>query len=251
MRRLERSPCGNRLVSEARCWCFAASSQIRRGKPSGELRERQTMETKGRALLHRDRCARGRPLPHATRRAAALRHQAETDRETLVLRANGSRLRGIELREGGSLHLHPGLHAGTIGYGGASLPQCGQSNTAKATLISLAGFGMAIKQTAPEPVLPFATQRKFAAWLAKHHADSSGVWIQTRQGGVRHPVDQVCGGGVETALCWGCRRDRQSKQSGSMSNWYVQRRLRRAASAAPGPKSRTVRKRALSSPPAR
>ena len=80
-------------------------------------------------------------------------------------------------------------------------------------------FGMAIKQIAPEPVLPFATQRKFAAWLAKHHASSSGVWIKIAKAASGIPSIKYAEA-VETALCWGWI-DSQTK--GIDENWYVQR----------------------------
>ena len=80
-------------------------------------------------------------------------------------------------------------------------------------------FGMAIKQTTPEPILPFATQRKFAAWLAKHHASSSGVWIKIAKAASGIPSIKYAEA-VETALCWGWI-DSQTK--GIDQNWYVQR----------------------------
>lgn len=78
---------------------------------------------------------------------------------------------------------------------------------------------MAIKQTAPEPVLPFATQRKFAAWLARHHASSSGVWIKIAKAAAGVPSVKYAEA-VEAALCWGWI-DSQSKRIDE--HWYVQR----------------------------
>jgi uncharacterized protein YdeI (YjbR/CyaY-like superfamily) len=75
------------------------------------------------------------------------------------------------------------------------------------------------KQPASEPVLPFATQRKFAAWLAKHHATASGIWIKIAKAasGIRSIKYAEA---VEEALCWGWI-DSQTK--GIDENWYVQR----------------------------
>ena len=78
---------------------------------------------------------------------------------------------------------------------------------------------MAIKQIAPEPVLPFATQRKFAAWLAKHHASSSGVWIKIAKAASGIASIKYAEA-VEAALCWGWI-DSQTK--GVDEKWYVQR----------------------------
>lgn len=78
---------------------------------------------------------------------------------------------------------------------------------------------MALKKTAPEPILPFATQRKFAAWLARHHANSSGVWIKIAKSASGIPSIKYAEA-VETALCWGWI-DSQTK--GIDENWYVQR----------------------------
>ena len=96
---------------------------------------------------------------------------------------------------------------------------------------------MALKKVAPEPVLPFATQRKFAVWLARYHANSTGVWIKIAKAasGIRSIKYAEA---VETALCWGWI-DSQTKgidQNGTFNG------SRHAANAARGPKS-TARRR--------
>ena len=78
---------------------------------------------------------------------------------------------------------------------------------------------MAIKQTTPDPILPFATQRKFAAWLAKHHATRAGIWIKIAKAASGIPSIKYAEA-VETALCWGWI-DSQTK--GIDQDWYVQR----------------------------
>jgi uncharacterized protein YdeI (YjbR/CyaY-like superfamily) len=78
---------------------------------------------------------------------------------------------------------------------------------------------MALKTIAPELVLPFATQRKFAAWLKKHHARSSGVWIKIAKAASGIPSIKYAEA-VETALCWGWI-DSQTK--GIDADWYGQR----------------------------
>jgi uncharacterized protein YdeI (YjbR/CyaY-like superfamily) len=52
------------------------------------------------------------------------------------------------------------------------------------------------------PIIPFADQRAWSAWLASHHATSNGVWIKMARlaSGVRsvtHPE------ALDVALCWG------------------------------------------------
>ena len=78
---------------------------------------------------------------------------------------------------------------------------------------------MGSKQTASEPVLPFANQRKFAAWLAKHHASASGIWIKLAKAASGITSIKYAEA-VEEALCWGWI-DSQSK--GIDEHWYVQR----------------------------
>ena len=80
-------------------------------------------------------------------------------------------------------------------------------------------FGMAVKKIAPEQVLPFETQRKFAAWLAKHHARQVACGSRSRKAASGIPSIKYAEA-VETALCWGWI-DSQSK--GIDENWYVQR----------------------------
>jgi uncharacterized protein YdeI (YjbR/CyaY-like superfamily) len=78
---------------------------------------------------------------------------------------------------------------------------------------------VSIKATAPEPVLPFTTQRKFAAWLAKHHAGARGIWIKIAKAASGITSIKYAEA-VEEALCWGWI-DSQSK--GIDEKWYVQR----------------------------
>ena len=70
-----------------------------------------------------------------------------------------------------------------------------------------------------EPVLPFATQQKFATWLAKHHKSASGVWIRFAKAASGIPSIKYAEA-VDVALCWGWI-DSQSK--GVDENWYLQR----------------------------
>jgi uncharacterized protein YdeI (YjbR/CyaY-like superfamily) len=52
------------------------------------------------------------------------------------------------------------------------------------------------------PVMEFASVKAWAAWLAKHHASSPGVWLKIAKKGTG--VDTVTMPEViETALCWG------------------------------------------------
>jgi uncharacterized protein YdeI (YjbR/CyaY-like superfamily) len=71
----------------------------------------------------------------------------------------------------------------------------------------------------PEPVLPFHSQRAFAAWLAKHHASASGVWIKIAKAASGITSIKYAEA-VEEALCCGWI-DSQSK--GVDDRWYVQR----------------------------
>jgi uncharacterized protein YdeI (YjbR/CyaY-like superfamily) len=76
-----------------------------------------------------------------------------------------------------------------------------------------------MKKSAPEAVLSFATQRRFAAWLAKHHTSSTGVWIKIAKAASGFTSIKYAEA-VETALCWGWI-DSQSK--GIDDDWYRQR----------------------------
>ena len=52
------------------------------------------------------------------------------------------------------------------------------------------------------PVMEFASAKAWAAWLAKHHASSPGIWLKIAKQGAG--VDTVTMPEViETALCWG------------------------------------------------
>jgi uncharacterized protein YdeI (YjbR/CyaY-like superfamily) len=52
------------------------------------------------------------------------------------------------------------------------------------------------------PVLPFASKKKWSAWLAKQHEKSSGVWLQLakKDSGIRSVTYDEA---VEVALCYG------------------------------------------------
>jgi uncharacterized protein YdeI (YjbR/CyaY-like superfamily) len=52
------------------------------------------------------------------------------------------------------------------------------------------------------PVKPFASKQAFAAWLAKHHAKSDGIWLKIakKDTGIRSVVYAEA---VEVALCYG------------------------------------------------
>jgi uncharacterized protein YdeI (YjbR/CyaY-like superfamily) len=76
-----------------------------------------------------------------------------------------------------------------------------------------------MKKSAPEAVLSFATQRRFAAWLAKHHTGATGVWVKIAKAGSGITSIKYAEA-VETALCWGWI-DSQSK--GLDDDWYLQR----------------------------
>jgi uncharacterized protein YdeI (YjbR/CyaY-like superfamily) len=75
------------------------------------------------------------------------------------------------------------------------------------------------KASASEVVLPFATQRKFGAWLARHHATASGIWIKLAKAASGITSIKYAEA-VEEALCWGWI-DSQTK--GVDEHWYVQR----------------------------
>lgn len=53
-----------------------------------------------------------------------------------------------------------------------------------------------------QPILPFATTRKWTAWLAKNHAKSNGIWLQffKKDSGV---PSVTYAGALDEALCFG------------------------------------------------
>jgi uncharacterized protein YdeI (YjbR/CyaY-like superfamily) len=82
------------------------------------------------------------------------------------------------------------------------------------------------KTTSPElPIIAFETQRAFAAWLARNHAKSRGLWIKFAKAasGIR---SIRYADAVETALCWGWI-DGQSRRIDD--HWYVMRFTPRTA----------------------
>jgi uncharacterized protein YdeI (YjbR/CyaY-like superfamily) len=85
---------------------------------------------------------------------------------------------------------------------------------------------VAEKAGAPDlPTLPFETPRAFAAWLARNHATSRGVWIKIAKAasGIAS-IDYA--GALEVALCWGWI-DGQSRRIDDA--WYVQKFTPRGA----------------------
>lgn len=49
----------------------------------------------------------------------------------------------------------------------------------------------------------FASAAAFEDWLAEHHAQSTGVWVQLRKKGSTAPVSVTYAEAVEVALCFG------------------------------------------------
>ena len=52
------------------------------------------------------------------------------------------------------------------------------------------------------PILPFASKKKWASWLAKQHEKSAGVWLQLAKKGAGLP-SVTYEEAVEVALCYG------------------------------------------------
>jgi len=79
------------------------------------------------------------------------------------------------------------------------------------------------------PQLPFASRRAFAAWLAKHHAKSPGLWLALakqdakKDSGVQSVTYPEA---VEVALCWGWI-DGQGRALDA--SWWLQRFTPRGA----------------------
>ncbi len=52
------------------------------------------------------------------------------------------------------------------------------------------------------PILPFADQAAWEAWLAREHATSAGLWLKIARQGAAHP-SVTYGEAVDSALCYG------------------------------------------------
>jgi uncharacterized protein YdeI (YjbR/CyaY-like superfamily) len=57
-------------------------------------------------------------------------------------------------------------------------------------------------KTLEGPVLAFASPRAWEAWLARHHADSGGVWLQIYKKGSGQPSVNYAEA-LDSALCYG------------------------------------------------
>lgn len=76
-----------------------------------------------------------------------------------------------------------------------------------------------------DPILPFRSQKAWAAWLARHHATSGGLWIKTarKDAGidtVSHPE------ALDVALCYGWIDGQRKSLDGQ---YYLQRFTPRTA----------------------
>lgn len=54
----------------------------------------------------------------------------------------------------------------------------------------------------PDKIKPFKTQAAFAAWLAKHHARETEIWLRVYKKDSGVP-SVTCPQALEVALCWG------------------------------------------------
>jgi uncharacterized protein YdeI (YjbR/CyaY-like superfamily) len=54
----------------------------------------------------------------------------------------------------------------------------------------------------PDKIKPFTTQAAFAAWLAKHHARETEIWLRVYKKDSGVP-SVTCPQALEVALCWG------------------------------------------------
>jgi uncharacterized protein YdeI (YjbR/CyaY-like superfamily) len=73
------------------------------------------------------------------------------------------------------------------------------------------------------PTLPFATQRAFSTWLAKHHAKAPGLWIKMAKATAKAKsgIKSITyAEAVEVALCWGWI-DGQGKRIDD--TWFAQK----------------------------
>ena len=88
---------------------------------------------------------------------------------------------------------------------------------------------------ADPPTLPFATQAKWAAWLAKHHGEQDGVWVKfaKKASGIQTVTFQEA---LDVALCWGWI-DGQSRSLDE--DWYLQRFTPRRARSTWSKRNRT------------
>ena len=85
------------------------------------------------------------------------------------------------------------------------------------------------------PTLPFATQAKWAAWLARHHGEQDGVWVKfaKKASGIPTVTFQEA---LDVALCWGWI-DGQSRSLDE--DWYLQRFTPRRARSTWSKRNRT------------
>jgi uncharacterized protein YdeI (YjbR/CyaY-like superfamily) len=83
---------------------------------------------------------------------------------------------------------------------------------------------LSVRRSEEDPVLSFKTQRAWESWLAKNHAESTGVWIRfaKKSSGIRSVSYAEA---VEAALCYGWIDGQAKKDS---SETYLQRFTRRA-----------------------
>ncbi|WIG61681.1 MAG: putative periplasmic membrane protein [Ktedonobacterales bacterium] len=56
--------------------------------------------------------------------------------------------------------------------------------------------------TTDHPTIAFATQQELEAWLAQHHADTSGLWLKIAKNSADIPTVSYAEA-VESALCYG------------------------------------------------
>lgn len=75
------------------------------------------------------------------------------------------------------------------------------------------------------PILAFATRHELAAWLAKHHASSDGVWLKLakKSAGV---ASVSYAEAIEVALAWGWIDGQKQTHDG---DWWLQKLTRRGA----------------------
>jgi uncharacterized protein YdeI (YjbR/CyaY-like superfamily) len=74
--------------------------------------------------------------------------------------------------------------------------------------------------TGPETeILKFASQSAWAEWLAQHHANSPGVFIQVAKSGSGHP-SVTCPEALDVALCYGWI---DSLRRGLDAEWFLQK----------------------------
>ena len=88
---------------------------------------------------------------------------------------------------------------------------------------------------ADPPTLPFASQAKWAAWLAKHHGEQDGVWVKFAKKALGIPT-VTFQEALDVALCWGWI-DGQSRSLDE--DWYLQRFTPRRARSTWSKRNRT------------